>query len=225
MTSLFKLLQPELDIVRRRLVKETHMQGRSLPGVTIPVLNTIDQDFLPALVLISAQRQGRSGARALSLAAVFQFIFLASLIHINIKERVALETLTGDFFYARFFELLCRDGNIQFITPLSHLICQIHLDAARQCEKKSAPARLHMREYLAAAAAYLGSQLCETEPHLSQAWHEIGLQLGRLWNGRPATVKAKQVIEKHAPGTVKELLYELVIQLSEKLPAKQVMAL
>ncbi|WP_406676148.1 hypothetical protein [Moorella sp. ACPs] len=225
LTALFKILQPELEMVRHCLLRETRLQGRRLPGVSWPVLNHLDQDFLPALVLLSAHTQGYSGSRALSLAAVFQFIFLASLIHNNVKEEVALETLAGDYLYTRFFDLLCRDGNLQFLAPLSQLICQIHLDAARQHEKPSSPESLHMREYLAAAATYLGSQLGQAEPWLAQAWREIGLFLGKLWNGRPVTVKASQVIEKLAPGTVKELLSELVVHLSEELPVKRVMAL
>ncbi|GEA15696.1 MAG: hypothetical protein PWR22_1434 [Moorella sp. (in: firmicutes)] len=225
LTALFKLLQPELEMVRHRLLRETRLQGRRLPGVTWPVLNHLDQDFLPALVLLSAHTQGYSGSRALSLAAVFQFIFLASLIHNNVKDEVALETLVGDYFYTRFFDLLCRDGNLQFLAPLSQLICQIHLDAARQHEKPSSSKSFRMREYLAAAATSLGSQLGRAEPWLAQAWQEIGLLLGKLWNGQPVTVKASQAVEKLAPGTVRELLGELVIQLSEELPVERVMAL
>ncbi|CEP67656.1 Terpenoid synthase [Moorella glycerini] len=235
MTALFKLLQPELEIVRQRLLKETRMQGRTLPGLTWPVLNHLDQDFLPALVLLSAHTQGYFGPRALSLAAVFQFIFLASLIHNNVKHEVALETLVGDYFYTRFFDLLCRDGNLQFLAPLSQLICQIHLDAARQLEKAREGAvtargnsffeKLHTREYLAAAATYLGSQLGQAEPKVAQFWQEIGLLLGKLWNGQAVTVKATEAVERLAPGTVRELLGELVIQLGDELPVKRVMAL
>ncbi|QGP93650.1 hypothetical protein MGLY_30700 [Neomoorella glycerini] len=225
LTALFKLLQPELEMVRQRLIKESLMQGRPLPGLTWPVLNHFDQDFLPALVLLSAHTQGYFGPRALSLAAVFQFIFLASLIHNNVKHEIALETLVGDYFYTRFFDLLCRDGNLQFLAPLSQLICRIHLEAARQQEKVSSPERLRTREYLAAAATCLGSQLGQTEARLTQAWQEIGLLLGKLWNGQAVTLKASQAVERLAPGTVRELLGQLVIQLNDELPVKRVMAL
>lgn len=225
MTALFELLRPELQMVHLRLERETRLQKQGLPAVTMPVLNPLDEDFLPALVLLSAHTQGYSGSRALSLAAVFQFIFLASLMHSDVKDEVAVQTLVGDYFYARFLDLLCRDGNLQFLVPLSRLICQIHLDAAGRHEKSVSADGSHLREYLATMATYLGSQLGKVEPQKVEVWKEIGMFLGKLWNGQPVKVKAGQAIEKLAPKAVKDLLVELVFHLSEKLPAKQVMAL
>lgn len=235
MSALFDLLRPELEAVRQLLFSETHMQGRAFQGFTLPVLKPWEQDLLPSLVLISAHTQGYFGPRALSLAAVFQSIFLASLMHSNVKQEVALQTLVGDLFYTRFFDLLCRDNNLQFLAPLSRLICQIHLDAARYQEKNMegtnaarsnpSPEQLRSREYLAAAATFLGSQMGRTEPRETLVWQEIGLLLGKLWNGQAITIKACQVIERIAPAKAKELLLELVLQLSGELPAKQVMAL
>ncbi len=234
-TTLFKILQPELDLVRQRLQEETSIQGRTVPGLIWPVLNHLDQNLLPAIVLFSAHSQGYYGPRALSLAAVFQFIFLASFIHNNIKQEVPRQTLVGDYFYTRFFDLLCRDGNLEFLAPLSRLICRIHLDAARLQEKTGEstvtnlvnpfPERLRTREYLAAAAASLGSRLGPTAPGELRAWEETGLLLGKLWDGQAVAAKSCQVVEKMAAGRTRDFLSELVLELDGDLPVKRVMAL
>ena len=42
-TTLFKILQPELDLVRQRLQEETSIQGRTVPGLIWPVLNHLPE--------------------------------------------------------------------------------------------------------------------------------------------------------------------------------------
>ncbi|MCG0278779.1 MAG: hypothetical protein L5656_09665, partial [Thermanaeromonas sp.] len=98
-------LAKELLAVQRYLEKE---KGK----VWWPALSRLDWEFLPAMVIISGQSYRFQSPRLISLAAVFQLIFLASSIHANVGKEAARHTLWGDYFYTKFFELLCRDGNL-----------------------------------------------------------------------------------------------------------------
>lgn len=235
MQALFHFLQPELEMVRRRLVKETSWCKDQLVGFVWPVLNEIDRDLLPALVLLSAHGQGYFGPRALSLATVFQLIFLASLIHSRVNQGVAMQTLMGDYFYTRFFDLLCREGNLEFLEPLSRLICHLHLDAARR-QGQDAPGlaitgeaayreKDSGRVILAGEASRLGSRLGKTIPREDRIWQEIGLTLGRLWNGEAVSSRSCRVINDLPPGPVREGLGEILLLLNGRLPEKKVMVL
>lgn len=234
MLALFHFLQPELEMVRRRLDKETSWRKDQFLGFVLPTLNEIDRDFLPALVLLSAHGQGYFGPRALSLAAVFQLIFMASLIHSRVNQGVAMQTLMGDYFYTRFFDLLCRDGNLEFLEPLSRLICHLHLDAARHQKQAAAgpvvcggayPEKDSGRVSLATEASRLGSQLGKTGPRETRTWQEIGLMLGRLWNGEAVPPHSCRVIADLPPGPVREGLGEIFLFLNGRLPVKKVMVL
>ncbi|BCV21429.1 hypothetical protein [Moorella sp. Hama-1] len=235
MVALFNSLRPELEIIHRRLVKETSLPRGLVSGFTWPALNEIDNDLLPALVLLSSHGQGYFGPRALSLAVVLQLIFLASLIHSQKgKQGVALQTLIGDYFYTRFFDLLCRDGNLEFLETLSQLICHLHLEGAREQEKaltgrvtggSGDPEKGPDRASLALVATRLGSQLGKTAPWETRMWQEIGQLCGHLWSGKPVTPQSYQVLAGLPPGPARDGLGELFLFLTGQQPAKKVMAL
>lgn len=233
--TLFNSLRPELDIIHRRLIKETSLRQGMVPSFTWPVLNQIDSDLLPALVLLSSHSQGYVGPRAVSLAVILQLIFLASLIHSHKgNQGIALQTLMGDYFYTRFFDLLCRDGNVEFLEPLSQLICHLHLEAARKQENiltgtittettvsEGTPNRVR----LALTATNLGCQLGRATPAESRIWQKIGLLSGYLWSGKPVTPQTYLAPGDLPPGPIREGLGELFLLLTGKQPAKKVMAL
>ncbi|MDK2821217.1 MAG: hypothetical protein PWP31_1182 [Clostridia bacterium] len=229
MTALFKLLQPELEEVRQRLHKEITFRKRFTPDFNWPALSELDQKFLPTLVLISANAKVFLSKKALSLATIFQFIFLASFIHCKAEKNIALETLMGDYFYTRFFDLLCRDDNIEFLEPLSKMICQIHLQANKQnCEldiKKTGSDNSFSKVFLAKEAAYLGSKLGHVSLKESKVWQEVGILLGKLWDKQPVTTQAMHAIEKLTSGQAKKVLGEFVLYLSSQISDKKVIAL
>lgn len=221
MIAIYSTLQPDLEIVNQRIYKETILRGKRLPGFTWPVLNRIDTNFLPSLVLLSSRAQGHTGPRAVSLAAVMQFIFLASLIHGNVKKDPAVKILSGDYFYACFFNLLCRDGNLVFLKPLSQLICEIHLHEIKKLrldnnsrtkfnDEERLQENKHTREQLAATAAFLGSQLGIVSSKEAANWREAGLLLGKIWNGRFDNKKAIKTLNNFEHGPVKNLLSSII---------------
>lgn len=189
-------LARELSAVQQHLEKE---KGR----VAWPALTGLDWEFLPAMVIISGQSYGFQGPRLTSLAAVFQFIFLASFIHANAGKEAARWTLWGDYFYTKFFELLCRDSNLEFLSALADMICQIHIVLIKLWEAQGSEeidmATREIRALLGGNAAKLGALLGGASPKEASSWYEIGRTLGAIWwertQGRAIPVTLLKEIE------------------------------
>ncbi|NLW06935.1 MAG: hypothetical protein GX039_02990 [Clostridia bacterium] len=234
MSSLFILLQPQLEQVSQCLNEETNKRKRRrmLEGFSWPSLSFLERNLLPSLVLLSSRSQGHLFPKAVYLAAVLQFIFLATLTHNDVEQQIGPRILIGDYFYACFFNLLCRGKILEFMEPLSNLICDIHLDVVRKLDcnpeetaDKTYPNSFKEREYLAVAATVLGSRLGQTNSREALLWEEIGRCIGKLWSGKPEGVKTLRVLEKLAPGPTRDMLGELVSHLSVTSPLRRVIAL
>jgi len=195
-----------------------------LPGFTWPVLDTVDKYILPSMVLISSKNQGYTGYRAISMAAVIQFIYLAIISHVD-KEHdvVAPKILIGDYFYTCFFNILCRNENLEFLGLLSKAICDININITRKIIASNNKED-HTKEYLTSMAAYIGSRLAKTKLKEVEAWRQLGYYIGRLWNGQPENGKALCLLENISPGQFRETLKEVIIYFNSKLPFKKVIA-
>ncbi|MBE3587253.1 MAG: polyprenyl synthetase family protein [Thermoanaerobacteraceae bacterium] len=91
----------------------------------------------PAMVLLSARLFGPLNTPLIALAAVIQFIYLASRVHQNVREAGGPATgdprdgyqfpvLVGDYLYGRFFTSLCDYGIVRYLESLSRVICEIN---------------------------------------------------------------------------------------------------
>jgi len=201
-TCLCPELAKELSTVQQHLEKE---KGR----VTWPALSRLDWEFLPAMVIISGQSYQFQGPRLISLAAVFQLIFLASFIHANAGKEAARCTLWGDYFYTKFFELLCRDGNLKFLSTLANMICQIHLILIKMREAQKAEeidtATREVRALLGGNAAKLGALLGGASQEEASLWHEVGRTLGVIWWERSAGRAIPVTLLKETEAALKQL--------------------
>ncbi|MGB9661055.1 MAG: hypothetical protein ACPL5F_03435 [Moorellaceae bacterium] len=182
MLDLWPQLAADLEAVERRLEKETANYIQTLSGPW-------ERYFLPALVMLSGRFYGYRGERLVSLAAVLQLIFTASFVHAKANRDAARPTLWGDYLYAKFFELLCRDGNLEFLEPLAEMIGNLHLNfIACLAEKKEAPdAQAGFIEgcgLLGGNAARLGGTVGGARPQEARVWYELGRALGIIWGMR-----------------------------------------
>ncbi|SMB98167.1 hypothetical protein SAMN00808754_2168 [Thermanaeromonas toyohensis ToBE] len=195
-------LTRELSAVQQHLERE---KGR----VTWPALSRLDWEFLPAMVIISGQFYRFQGPRLISLAAVFQFIFLASFIHTSAGKEAARPTLWGDYFYTKFFELLCRDGNLEFLPTLANMICQIHLLLIKMREAQEAKDTdeiiREVRALLGGNAAKLGALLGGADLEEASLWYEVGRTLGAIWWERSAGQSVPTVLLREAEATLKRI--------------------
>lgn len=187
-------LAPDLEAVEQRLEQET-------AKLMWPHLSPCERHFLPALVILSGRFYGYRDQRLLSLATVLQLIFIASFIHTNASREAARPTLWGDYLYTKFFDLLCRDGNLEFLKPLAEMICTLHLRFITSPEQKevkedndTGTALIEVCGIMGGIAAQLGGILGGARPEEARVWYELGHALGILW-GRRITGQGTPVLQ------------------------------
>ncbi len=104
------------------------------------------QEYLhPALVLFSSRLFGYTGPKLVSLAAVFQLIYLASAVQFRVpddcvrnavqedpRDGAQLPVLAGDYLYGRFFVELCNGDILEFLDPLANIIADMNYGALQR---------------------------------------------------------------------------------------------
>jgi hypothetical protein len=203
-----------------------------------------DRDICPALVLYAARMYGTVTARVISLAQVFQFIYLAVMLHrdINEDEQIAVRAepgdgcqypvLVGDYLYGRFFTTLCEADIVEYLGPLSEIICMINEGGVIRLkqsggEKASSGTRLEiirleMAELLAGCCK-MGGKMAgagrESQEQLYRFGFALGMALGLagidIYDRSEAYFKeALSLLEGLNPGEDRDDLRNLVVYLS-----------
>ncbi|MCL6610934.1 MAG: polyprenyl synthetase family protein [Peptococcaceae bacterium] len=166
----------------------------------------------PALVLYAARINGKVTEKVVSLAAVFQFIYQAMMIHHNINEDCQIRenacadprdgcqypVLAGDYLYGRFFTTLCEWDIVKYLGPLSEIICMINEGSIKRLKCQAGgivnPAvrreivRLEMAELMAGCCRMGGEEAGadrETQQCLSGFGSAVGMALGMVENEWP----------------------------------------
>lgn len=120
----------------------------------------IKRCICPALVLFVGMVYSKITEKVVSLAEVIQFVYLASAVHADVnendtnkknwnrekpdyKEGNQYPVLVGDYLYGRFFTTLCDAEIVEYLSPLSEVICLINEYGIVRCnnEHKSADVR------------------------------------------------------------------------------------
>ncbi|MCL6447507.1 MAG: polyprenyl synthetase family protein [Armatimonadetes bacterium] len=98
-----------------------------------------DFTLRPALVILSGGMFGPVTAKIIKLAAMFQFVYIASLLHNDISEdagsvcksknlsnRNHFPILAGDYFYSKSFLILYETGLLKHLRTLSETIGELN---------------------------------------------------------------------------------------------------
>ncbi|MHB8156238.1 MAG: polyprenyl synthetase family protein [Desulfocucumaceae bacterium] len=212
----------------------------------------IERDICPALVLYSARIYGEISDKVSSLAQIFQFIFLSLVIHQDTNEDRQIKesctdprdgcqypVLVGDYLCGRFFTTLCEADIIEYLDPLSEIICMINegsiLRLKSQRGEKVAPGcreeiiRLEKAEMLAGCCR-LGGHLAGADRESQNYLHRFGFALGMgLGMSRIEMFDRAEVYFKEAlsfldclkPGNGREDLRGLLVFLRAKIKDSQ----
>jgi len=231
--------------VRERMNRHYSIKAGSLKDFSHLEKYT-DSDLCPALVLYAAKMHGGINGRVISLAQVFQFIYLAVMLHRNINEddQVAdsdcsqpgdgcqYPVLVGDYLYGRFFTTLCDGDIVEYLGPLSEIICMINeggvIRLKSQGADKSAAVsrreiiRLEMAE-LMAGCCKMGGQIAGADREGQEQLYRFGFSLGMAVGLAGADMydlanayfnEAFSILELFKPGKDREDLRGLVVYLS-----------
>ncbi|GFN23562.1 hypothetical protein [Thermanaeromonas sp. C210] len=198
--GVYELIADDLALIEEYVDEEVKNYVR-------PPLNTWDQNFLPSLVVLSGRYYGYEGRRLFSMAAALKLIFLGTFIHARAGTEPARPALWGDYLYTKFFALLCRDGNLEFLPHLTEVICRINLRFIHSVVKKEDPdvAAVEVCGLLGGLATRLGTTLAGAPADEVEGWYDVGHAFGLLWGiqncGRPLltshhVAKAEEALEK-----------------------------
>ncbi|MFX4260600.1 polyprenyl synthetase family protein [Pelotomaculum propionicicum] len=138
--EILKPIENELNIVNNTVEKEMFIRAGHIGTYAHLEFSYFDRVIRPALVILSSRIYGCAGEKTLSLACVFQFTHMASIVHKTIPEKDTdyiredsdprdgsqFPVLAGDYLYGKFFSYLHNAGMINFLGPVAEIICGIH---------------------------------------------------------------------------------------------------
>lgn len=123
-------------------------------------LKESDNLYYPLLV-ISSFKLFSSKLPPHHMAAVIYFIHVATKIHKYKGQSPEYFVLVGDYIYSKFFSYLCKYDSLEWLTPLSNIICEIHEKNAENEQKKCSNITNKNITAVQRESALLGSISCE----------------------------------------------------------------
>lgn len=139
----FEPIRVELDQVNLILNKEYLIRAGHLSSFAHMEYNSLNSLIRPSLVILSSKIFDYIDTQIISLAAISQFVYMASTIHTNVREDKGgskgsntleidprdgsqFPVLVGDYLYGKSFKLLCSTRVVEFLKHFSKVICAIH---------------------------------------------------------------------------------------------------
>lgn len=242
--NLFQLINKELQNVQLLIHKNLRIKAGHIHDFISLDLNYLDYHLRPALVILSNRLFNPATERTIALAAVLQFIFLASRVHLKVVENVAerenipdnrlqyqYPVLVGDYLYGKFFTTLCDAGIVHYLKRLAKLICTINKGGILNLKHTNIEfndyCKIIRKEYaeLLACSAYLGADLGGAGINAKRYLYNFGLNLGMAFGllEKGATLKqvsqyilsAESILNQFPPGEETDCFRNLLMLLKK----------
>jgi octaprenyl-diphosphate synthase len=204
--QIFQHISDDLDQVHKLIHKNLFIRTSHIKDYVKQDVSYLYNNLRPALVLICHRLFSPTNRQTVALAAVLQFIFMASQVHEKLLEEdtdknnptdtrtdCQFPVLVGDFLYGRFFTILCKAGIVHYLRNMAELICTINKNEVTILNNPdlaitNPPAyndaiRGESAELLA-CSAYLGADLAGADNLSKDRLYQLGLNLGMafgLW--------------------------------------------
>lgn len=131
----FDIIKTELDMVDKQLLKAYKINAGQLSHFVRIDASPFDIYLRPAIAILSSKLFSQINNQVIALAAVVQFIYIATILHDNINEdnhdivdqrdRSQFHVLIGDYLYGKSFTSLYNANLMKYTEPLSHAVCSI----------------------------------------------------------------------------------------------------
>lgn len=134
----FQSIAEELQQTQRKVQNKLIIKAGSLGDFAKLNVSPTNKVIRPALVIMTSRLFNNRSEQVLYLAAILQFIYLASYVHRGINEDhppgeehdprdgCQFPVLVGDYLFGRFFTTLCDGGIINYLHPLAKIISAIN---------------------------------------------------------------------------------------------------
>ncbi len=181
---------PELLEVERVMEQAFQLRAGHVSRFVSLELARVDKYLYPAMLLLVARMFGAGGEKGRPLAAVVQFIRLATHVHRYDGKAPQYPVLVGDYLYSHFFFYLSKHDYLEMLAPLSASICQIHeggiirkevLETGNGgLEDYAAVAEKEWGSLLAESCA-IGAKIAGAAHEMVEAVHAYGRNFGTAW--------------------------------------------
>lgn len=209
---IFHHISDDLEKVSKLIYKNFFIRTGNINDYVKQDFNYLYINLRPALVLICHRLFNPVNHQAIALAAVLQFIFMASQVHVKLSENnpgqeepedirtgYQFPVLVGDYLYGKFFTTLCDAGIVHYLKNMAELICTINKNGIlilKNPDLAISNPTLYMEAIrgesaeLLACGAYLGADLAGADSASKDKLYHFGLNLGMalglLSRGAPA---------------------------------------
>lgn len=187
--------KPELEAIHAQMNKEIHFKAARFDELVSLPMNNLDRNFCPALVLAVGKTVGKVDGKSRSLAAIFQYIFMADRIHRLIKDEDMPEharqypVLVGDFLFGQTFLKLCEEDLYPYTKYFIDLIETMNEGVLKRWRLKNKKISINdyrlilgkERASLTALAGRLAADLAGIEGSFLKKFEEYGYYLGMAW--------------------------------------------
>lgn len=205
LAGFIELIRGDLDIVDNKINRELKLKSGNAAQYAHLELNPLEKYLRPSLVLLSARLFNDTDEKTISLAGIVQFIHMASLVHLGIKddspnvineEGIDLRdgsqfpVLVGDYLYGKFFAHLCEAKILHLLKPLSEIICYMNEGSIlrKKCEINQMSLKEKTLEIirketaeLIAGACRLGASLADATEEQLSVINSFGMYLGMAY--------------------------------------------
>lgn len=196
------LLRPELHATNEAIVARMNSPVALIPQLAAHIVAAGGKRMRPLLTLATARLCGYQGDRQVKLAACVEFIHTATLLHDDVVDESLLRrgfasanalfgnkasVLVGDFLFARAFELMVEDGDLEVLKILSSASATIAEGEVLQLTTQndiSTTAQTYFdvikgkTASLFAAASEVGGVIAGVTPEDCAALQSFGMDLG-----------------------------------------------
>jgi len=225
---IFQHINDDLDQVQKLIHKNLFIRTGHIKDYVKQDVSYLYNNLRPALVLICHRLFSPANRQTIALAAVLQFIFMASQVHIKLSEDSLGEepedsradyqfpVLVGDFLYGRFFTTLCNAGIVHYLRNMAELICTINKNEVLDLNNPDlastdplayqAVIRGECAELLA-CGAYMGADLAGADKAAKDKLYKLGLNIGMSMGLQTRNAPIQQI--NHYAGEAELILTQL----------------
>jgi len=193
--ALINCIESELKEVKKQMVQETQFKSLSLEELLEYEMNRLDQYLFPAIVLTIGKITGNEREASISLASIFQYVFLAHSIHRLVdKEDINTSTrqysvLIGDFMFGQTFYKICDEKLYKYAWEFVKVIETINEGVIMRWRLKDK--NISLKDYrviiskeraaLVGLAGRLAAKVAGLQEQYQQILEEFSYSVGMAW--------------------------------------------
>lgn len=235
----FKEVENDLTQMEKKMARDFRMRAGNIFDFAPVNIDFIDLHIRPSLVFLMTKLFSGDCLKIQPIASAVQFIHLATLIHYGItdsedKFKPRFPVLIGLYLYSEFFSYLSQNDALEFLAPLSEVICQIHVGGILRKEtlEKGNPLEANYLDAIKREYGLLMSQAClipaiqagvdqHTLEHVKNFGFNVGMALGitreenTSFSASVYIDTAEELLPFLPAGSIRDALQSLIVTIGQ----------